>query len=345
MTSSSRYEYACDAAMKRASCLDALAKDLDKGTKKKFRAKWMPVDEEALANKLRPLAEKKKSSISWKWGGTHFGATAAGPGGDRVALANSVDVLFPIATEARNGYPCLKGLRSCLFALDVDLDIMENKQSELNPKGTTPDNACLLAAVAWKDAMRQVLVLRKSEVRVADVRLQALIDYLIPSVEEKQDESVAAEAPADIMSASGSTGSGIARSSNGTSMVPIPIIQSQRGLDVVDECDDDIEFCEETCKRPLCLGGVVVIDDDVDAVATKHVEDGVATKHVGEDGVATSAAKKTDRWHHDIWNRNDYVAKLVLLLLLLLLLPGLQVLSQRNHDRWCGLQVSRTRCW
>ena len=173
-----------------------------------------------------------------------------------MALANSVDVLFPIATEARNGYPCLKGLRSCLFALDVDLDIMENKQSELNPKGTTPDNACLLAAVAWKDAMRQVLVLRKSEVRVADVRLQALIDYLIPSVEEKQDESVAAEeAPADIMSASGSTGSGIARSSNGTSLVPIPIIQSQRGLDVVDECDDDIELGEETCKCPFCGGG------------------------------------------------------------------------------------------
>ena len=52
-------------AMKHLACLDALAKEFgSKSKEKRFLASWVSVDEEALANKLRPMAERKNDASS-----------------------------------------------------------------------------------------------------------------------------------------------------------------------------------------------------------------------------------------------------------------------------------------
>ena len=92
----------------------------------RYRSPQITINERQLYSDLAKLASD--DTVAFQWDGSHYPKSSKGTGADRDAMSISVPVLEALVAAARSGFPCAKGVRRVLAALDQEFGIMKTSK-------------------------------------------------------------------------------------------------------------------------------------------------------------------------------------------------------------------------
>ena len=148
----------------------------------RYRSPQISIDERQLYSDLAVLASDGGTlkTVAWQWDGSHYPKSSKGSGADRDAMTISVPVLEALVAAARSGFPCAKGVRRVLAALDQECGIL--KTSKDADKGQL--QLTITATDNWKRMLADMVFFKRSSISVANPQLQAVIDSIVDAKPE-----------------------------------------------------------------------------------------------------------------------------------------------------------------
>ena len=137
---------------------------------KRKRAVTIQPDHKDVVTELGLLA--KKRSTRFLWDATDY-TKSRGSTGDQEHLERVCMVLLVLVKHARNGYPCHKGLRAILIALDIQYNMFD--LADVSKRFSTANHA----ADTWRCMLRHCIELKRSGRTITHEGLSSVIDALV----------------------------------------------------------------------------------------------------------------------------------------------------------------------
>ena len=128
----------------------------------RYRSPQIAIDERQLYSDLAALASRTEPS-PWQWDGSHYPKSSKGSGADRDAMHLSVAVLTALVAAAKSGFPCAKGLRRVLAALDQEFGIMKTSKDADNGQL----QLTIIATDNWKRMLADMVHFKRNSISVA----------------------------------------------------------------------------------------------------------------------------------------------------------------------------------
>ena len=213
---------------------------------KRFRSVVHKVKESRLYENLKAV-HLADPNPAYKWDGSFCGK-GKGPN-EHAILTEAVPVLAQFVIEASNGFPDGRGMRRVLIALHAKFKIFDNSKILID-KG---EIGCGMdAADNWKKMLSDVVSLKRANASVADPKLQALIDSVVP----------------DMPSDSPRTAVPSLSPRSDDAQIPLnqdgyPDFEAMDRTSVQQDIDDDVIFLKTICRCKGCTGVSALQSDGI----------------------------------------------------------------------------------